>query len=168
MITIEDFVKAIDYKITGGAPYTWTCFGSDARWLESDTEDYSVSMVFDTTTQVVYCAEVHDYDKKRSYRIFNPSFKDAHDSESDKMHVDKSNAYDGVKFTDLETDEDWLEKASAIVKGESYDNRIQVPLTLSDDEMFRLMKLAHENDITLNKMVERILQTVIDKEKANA
>ena len=40
-----------------------------------------------------------------------------------------------------------------------------MPLTLSDDEMFKLMTMAHERDVTLNKMVEIILQEMIDRHK---
>jgi len=39
-----------------------------------------------------------------------------------------------------------------------------VPLDLADDELFRLMTLAHERDITLNQMVEQILREVIERE----
>jgi hypothetical protein len=43
-----------------------------------------------------------------------------------------------------------------------------VPLTLGDDEMFELMKMAHEQDITLNELVERLLRRVIDEEDLRA
>ena len=34
-------------------------------------------------------------------------------------------------------------------------------LTLGDDQMFELMKLAHERDVTLNQMVEIVLRNAI-------
>ena len=37
-----------------------------------------------------------------------------------------------------------------------------IELDLSEDEMFRLMQLAHEQDITLNQLISNILQQVID------
>jgi predicted DNA-binding ribbon-helix-helix protein len=36
---------------------------------------------------------------------------------------------------------------------------------LDRDEMFQLMQMAHERDITLNKLVEEILQKVIDNHR---
>ena len=42
------------------------------------------------------------------------------------------------------------------------DNRAEVELDLEDNELFDLMLLAHKQDITLNKLVEKILQEYID------
>lgn len=168
MITIKDFTEAVKYKITGGAEYQWQCFGPNARYLDADSlDDYSASIVFDSETQEVYIAEVWDYKKYRQYKLINPAYKEKYIAESNERGVEYDMALENAKFTILETDEDWIEKATAIVAGEEYDNRIEVPITLPDAEMFRLMKLAHENDITLNQMVERILQMAIDKEKSN-
>ena len=64
-------------------------------------------------------------------------------------------------MTELEVIEDWIEKATAIVAGKKYDKRIQVPLNLPDDVMFELMSMAHERDITLNKMVEEVLKFAV-------
>ena len=40
-----------------------------------------------------------------------------------------------------------------------------IELDLSEDEMFRLMRLAHEQDITLNQLINNILQQVIDQQE---
>ena len=48
--------------------------------------------------------------------------------------------------------------------GRDYDSRVQVPLELSEDELFRLMTMAHERDITLNQLVTDVIQRVIDQE----
>jgi hypothetical protein len=34
---------------------------------------------------------------------------------------------------------------------------------LENDQLFEIMKMAHERDITLNEMVESILRRVIDE-----
>lgn len=48
------------------------------------------------------------------------------------------------------------------------DNRVDVPIELTNDEWFSLMKLAHERDITLNQFVEEILMLAIeDAKKSN-
>ena len=36
---------------------------------------------------------------------------------------------------------------------------------LDDEQLFDLMKLAHERDITLNQMVEEVLRLAIEKHK---
>jgi hypothetical protein len=45
------------------------------------------------------------------------------------------------------------------------DTRVDVPLNLNQNELFKLMKLAHEQDITLNQLVESILRCKIDEVK---
>jgi hypothetical protein len=40
-----------------------------------------------------------------------------------------------------------------------------IELDLDDDELFRLMRLAHEQDITLNQLINNILQQVVDMHK---
>ena len=161
-ITIEDFMKCIQYKITDGDPYCCLCFGPNARsldyWNGFHTGDgVSVSMVFDTEDQTVYQMEAWDYSKKREYRWIHPDFRAALEAESMSRGVDFEESYDGYKFIDLETAEDMLEKATAIVNGEEYDSRISVPIDLDDSTMLALMTMAHEYDITFNKLVERIL-----------
>ena len=42
--------------------------------------------------------------------------------------------------------------------GIDYDERIQVPLELSDSLMNKLFRMAHDQDITLNELVENILR----------
>jgi hypothetical protein len=37
-----------------------------------------------------------------------------------------------------------------------------VELDLDDQELFKLMRLAHEQDITLNQLINNILQQVVD------
>jgi len=55
----------------------------------------------------------------------------------------------------------------SIKAGEKYDTRVEVPLELDDETSFKLMKMAHERDITFNQMVEEVLRTVIDAKKVS-
>jgi hypothetical protein len=82
--------------------------------------------------------------------------------EAKRRDVDRDQAWDDVNYVDLEADDDFIQKCLAIREGEDYDTRVSVPLTLGDDELFQLMKMAHERDLTLNQMVEQALQEVID------
>jgi len=61
-----------------------------------------------------------------------------------------------------------LEKARAIVLGEDYDSRIRIPVDMPDAELFVLMKMAHEQDITFNQLMINVLTAAIDSHKAPA
>jgi predicted HicB family RNase H-like nuclease len=43
------------------------------------------------------------------------------------------------------------------------DNRVTIKIDLEEDVLYQLMLRAHEQDITLNQMVERILREYIDE-----
>jgi hypothetical protein len=43
------------------------------------------------------------------------------------------------------------------------DNREDIEVELSDNEFCRIAKMAHERDITFNRMVEIILQEQIER-----
>ena len=43
------------------------------------------------------------------------------------------------------------------------DNRVDFEIELADEEWYTLMKIAHEQDITLNQLVERVLTAEIDR-----
>ena len=91
----------------------------------------------------------------------------SYDTEAADRNVDPNVAWDDVKWVDLETEEDFIEKATAMFKGEKFDTRIQVPLDLDNDTMLKLTMEAHKRDITLNQMVEEVLRNVIAEHEFN-
>ena len=158
--------EALDHKIVGGSEYQWSCW-DNARWLDYESDYAHASVVFNSKTQEIYTAEINDkLNEVKPYRWLNPDYKQLMIDESKERGVNPNQAWDDVNWYDLETQEDWLTKARAIMRGEEFDRRIDVPLELDDDTLFRLFKMAHERDITLNKMVEIVLQEVIDKHNA--
>ena len=162
MATLKDFLDTIDYKITEGSDYLWQCFGPNSYQLDSQTQDYTINVVFDKLDQTVYQLEAWDYRNDRYYRWLNPATLEAFKEECQEREIDYRMAIDTDPFVDLELAEDLFEKARAIMVDEDYDTRVKVPLTLPDDEMFTLMKMAHEQDITLNQLVENILRQMIE------
>ena len=46
------------------------------------------------------------------------------------------------------------------------DNRVTVQVDIEDDILFKLMLMAHEQDITHNQLVENILREFIERESA--
>lgn len=172
MLTLKDFMEVVNYRITEGSDYMWDCYGSSAYRLDSwngDLEGHTISIVFDTRTQVVYEVEAFDYKRERAYRMINPEFKDAFDAEIKTRDVPDEawERDDGspVKFVTLEVVEDFIEKASAIVEDIDYNTKVMVPLNLEKDELYDLMLMAHERDITLNQLVEEVLQLQIERMK---
>lgn len=164
MLTLKDFMEVVDYRITEGSDYMWQCFGPNAYRLDSwngDQEGHTVSILFDTKTQEVYQVEAFDYRNQRAYRMTNPFWQQAFKDECvDRDILDMAWEKDDgtpVKYTELEVEEDFLDKARSIVAGVDYDSRVKVPLNLDKETMFELMKLAHERDMTLNQLVEEVL-----------
>jgi hypothetical protein len=162
---IKDFLNSINNLHTSTERYTWHCFGPQSHQLEywNGKHDHSVSAsaVFDLISQKVFQMEVHDDDTKRCYRWTDPEFQRAFDLECAVHNMDPAVVYDDLRFTDLDVVADFLEKCQAIVSGRVYDTRVQVELNLGRDEMFDVMMLAHEQDITLNQLLEKTLQLAI-------
>lgn len=115
MITIDKWLRVINYQITGGHDYQWRSFGPDAYGLESDSDDYSFGILFDKKDQTVYQVSVCDYRNDRAYRMSNPKFVDAYRAEAAKKQISSSEAWEGVDFVELETVTDFVEKAEAII-----------------------------------------------------
>jgi hypothetical protein len=163
--------QSFNHKITSGSEYQWQCF-PNARFLDYESLYAHVGVIYNTETTEIYQADVSvkrdawEEDKK-PYRWTNPSYKDVYLNEAKQRNIDPDEAWDDIKWTELEVSEDWLEKATAIFNGEEFDTRVQVPIDLDNDTMFKLFMEAHKRDITLNKMVEIVLQEAINSHRVN-
>ena len=166
MITLKEWMEIVDYRITEGSDYCWHCYGNDVHMLDSwngEQDGYSFTVIFDTKTQVVYEVQAHDYVHNRAYRMINPDFQKKNKKEAKRRDIDKNNAWDDVNYVDIEVDDDFFQKCLAIKAGEDYDTRVSVPMDFSDEELLQYMKLAHEQDITFNQLVEQALREAIDR-----
>ena len=166
MLTLKDFFEVTNYRISEGSDYGWECYGTNAYRLDAwngEQDGHSHSIVFDTKTQEVYEVTSYDYRNNRAYRLMNPDFVKKHKKEAKRRQVDEKEAWDEVDYVDLEVAEDWIEKARAIEAEEDYDTRVQIPLNLDRDQMFEMMRMAHERDMTLNQFVEMILRQEIER-----
>lgn len=174
MITLKDFMEIVDYRITEGSDYQWACFGPTAYRLDSwngDQDGHTVSVLFDTHSQEVYQVEAFDYSNERAYRMTNPKYKDLYNEECEHRDVmDMAWERDDgtpVEYVDLDVEEDFIEKARAIVNGVEYDTRVKVSVEFTDDELLTYMKMAHDRDMTFNEFVEMALQSAIDSHMRN-
>ncbi len=153
MLTLKEWMELVDCRITEGSDYYSNIPGlySLTSW-NGEQDGYSLNIVFDPKDeQRVYCVEICDYANDRAYRIYDP-----------ELNVDKQ-AWDDVNFIELESDDDFIQKAQSIIAGEEYDERVSVPLDLDRDELFELMALAHEKDMTLNELVEEALRNFVNE-----
>jgi len=157
MITLKQFMETVNYRISEGGE--WYGFAPGAYSLDywnGNQDGHSLCVIFNTRDQTVFCVQACDYKNNRAYRYIHPDHR--------KEDLDKE-AWDNIEWTDLEDEADWLEKAQAIVAGRDYDTRVSIPLELGEVEMFRLMSMAHEQDITLNQLVAKVIQQVVDKHR---
>lgn len=168
-ISIKDFLELIDYSIDDSYQYQWNCFGNSALCISSNCDAYSIEIIFDTKNKTVYQMVALDLLKNKAYRMIHPSYKQAYFDEAKERGVDAFNVWENddsdceessnswVKYTDLDVEDDILEKAKAIFLGEEYDERVIIPLDFPKDKLFILMKSAHEQDITLNQYLNNII-----------
>jgi hypothetical protein len=162
MITLKQFLEAGQFRVNNGGQYGWHCYGLDAYMIDLQTgdsfESNSASIIFDQNTQEVYEVSVCDNNNDRAYRLTNVEYADARLAEAIDRAVSNTQAWEGVDYIELETEEDFVEKMTAIMSNQDYNTTISVPVELEDDVLFSLMRMAHEADLTLNKFVEKILR----------
>lgn len=166
MLNLKDWMEVVEYRITEGSEYCWKCYGYNVYQLDSwngEQEGHSFTIIFDTKTQEVYEVQAHDYRNNRAYRLINPNFATQQMKESSDRNISGNEAWDEVDYIDLETEEDWVEKARAIAAGINYDTRISMPIDFTDEELLKYMKVAHERDITFNQFIEEALRSAINE-----
>ncbi len=149
MITLKEWMEVANYRITEGGDY-FAYGGAYAltSW-SGDQDGYSIEIIFSPRTQEVYEVQACDYKHNRAYRLVHGDYRD------EKLNDE---AWDDTKWIDLESDDDWIQKALAIVAGEDYDTRVTIPLDLPEAELMVLFKAAHAEDMTFNDFVEKVLR----------
>jgi hypothetical protein len=149
MITLKEWMEVANYRITEGGDY-FAYGGAYAltSW-NGDQDGYSIEIIFSPRTQEVYEVQACDYKHQRAYRLVHGDYRD------EKLDEE---AWDNVNWVDLESDDDWIQKALSIVAGEDYDSRVSIPIDLPDRELMALFKAAHEADMTFNDFVEQVLR----------
>jgi len=156
MITLKEWMEIADYRVTEGSDYHVNIPGlySLSAW-NGEQDGWSFFVAFDPRDdQRVYVAEACDYKNNRAYRLRDPAINAGRAGRQ---------AWDDCDFVELESTDDFIQKALAIRSGEDYDTRVTVPVDFTDEELLRFMKMAHEQDITFNQLVERALEMAIDE-----
>ena len=171
MMNMPDWMELVDYRITGGGDYGWSCYGPNAYTLDSwngvhGEGGYSFSIVFSTKSQKVYEVSVCDYTNNRAYRMIAENKRDKYRKEAMERVVNLNEAWDDVDYVDLEVDDDFIQKCRAIRKGEDYDTGILVPIDLPDDLLLQAALEAHKRNITLNAYINMALADLVEKVKS--
>ena len=168
MITMKEWMEMVDYKITEGDTYGWSCYGPNAYRLDSwngvhGKGGYSFSIVFSTKSQKIYEVSMCDYTNDRAYRMINPKFQEKHRKEAESKSVLANQAWDDVDYVDLEVDDDFIQKALAIKAGEDYSTDVSIPIDLPDDLLMFAFKAAHAENMTFNDWMNQMLKSFVDK-----
>jgi len=168
MISMKEWMELVDYKITEGADYGWTCYGPNAYQLSSwnglhDKGGWSFNIVFSTKTQKVYEVEVCDYTNSRAYRMIVENKREKHRKEALSRNINLNEAWDNVEYVDLEVDDDFIQKCLAIKEGREYSTDVSVPLDLPDDLLMFAFKCAHAENMTFNDWMNKMLKAFIDE-----
>jgi hypothetical protein len=155
MITKQQFWDLVSGHEFVSRPYHYTFIGIISGSLHQLSKKYAndetwfLDIVFDANNDQIIEATVTDFKRNTHYRLKHekhPCYKE-------------DNA---CKFVDLETDEDFLEKAAAIINGEEYDTRVLIPIDFTQEELLKYMTLAHEQDITFNQWIENAIRAALD------
>ena len=162
MITVEQFLQTINYRITGGSEFLWKCYGPDAYSIDSDILDhYSASIYFNTKTSEVYEISVCDEINNRQYRWINPWFTEACAKEVTARGLDGNEFL--LKYTTIEVEYDMLEKLVGIVNKTEYDTRIVIEIEMADKDFLTFAKAAHAMDVSFNQFVETAIKSALEK-----
>ena len=171
MLNMREWMELVDYKITEGSDYGWSCYGPNSYSLNSwngihGDGGYSFNIVFSTKSQKVYEVSVCDYTNNRAYRMINPNNVEKHRKEAVARDVNFNEAWEDVDYVDLEVDDDFIQKCLAIKAGEDYDTCVLVPIDLPDDLLLQAALEAHKRNITLNAYINMALVDLVEKVKS--
>jgi hypothetical protein len=106
-----DVISAADARVSGGDPYLWSCYGSNAQFLEfrdSAGNGYS-HVIFDRNTYECYEIHVEVPNEDIAMRWVNPLYRSTFYKECEKRGIDPSVAWDNVNYTHVDTEELILE-----------------------------------------------------------
>ena len=164
---MKEWMELVDYNITEGSKYGWSCYGPNSYTLDSwngihGDGGYSFSIIFSTKSQKVYEVSVCDYTNNRAYRMIAENKQEKHRAEALERDVALNEAWDEVDYIDLEVVEDFMEKARAIRAGKDYADTVMVPLDIPEDLLMLAFKAAHKADMTFNDWMNWMLRDFID------
>lgn len=168
-MNLKDLLEVVNYQYESGGKYQWNCYGDDAYFIDFKTVSGKAigGAVVDTAGEI-YEAHVEVPNEPLCYRIVSPDYFPDYVAEAKSRNVDPYQAWDDVRYTNLETEEDFLEKFDAIVHERPFDRTIEIPLHLSEKDQLVLFRMAHESGMTFNAFMVQVLEDAVKKAKKKA
>ena len=162
------FCELTGHNLTEVARFLWPCYGENAynfSYWNEDHDGFSINTIVRLDGMIVEVVEVCDYAANRAYRWFNPNTgaREAYIKAAPAHCENYRQAWDDVDFVELDVLDDFIAKAEAIRDGRDYDDRVTMPIDISDEDFVSIARMAHDRDITFNQMVEHILREQIDR-----
>ena len=162
---LESFLKAINYRISAGSEFLWKCFGPNARYLDSENDNFTTYAIFDHETQHVYEVAISStYDGEIAYRWIDLDFIEAYKEESKNRNIDWMRMSEETTWATTDCFDDIIDKVTKILAGEEYDTRVVVTLDLDEDVKELIERAASLEGITIDEFIEKALRAVIEKE----
>jgi hypothetical protein len=165
-MNIKELLERVNYQFGSGGKFQWDCYGPDAFFIDFQTVDFTpCGGAIINSTGRVFEAHIEVPGEPICYKWVDPVFVQPYVEEAKRRNIDPNNAWDDVRYTDLDLEEDFLEKFDAIIHNRDFDRRILVPMDLSKEQLHQLFTLAHEADMSLNDFVAFILRRKIEQLK---
>lgn len=158
-MNVNNVLDTVKYRIAQSSPYLYQSFGMENPRIFDffDIEEEVAGNFTADESGKVYeiIAEIPNIGV--CYRWVDPEFRNTLYQDSIKRGVDPTVAWEDVKFTEVESEENILFKVHCIC------NRIYVNASenlvqeLSDTTLLKLAKIAAENDITINSVITKMI-----------
>lgn len=167
MTKLKKFLKAIDHRIVEGAEFQWSCYGPDARMLDTRTEYGEASCVYDSITQFLYEVNAHDsLGRKESFRWVHKDYREVMKAEAKQRGLDHKEFLEGEKWSDTDSLEDMLDKVYGIINNRRFDHNVVMEFDLDEATLADLQRAALIRNQTVDDFIEDALRAVIEKEEA--
>jgi hypothetical protein len=164
---LERFMIAVEYRISSSYEHLYECGDSSLSVLCSDKDGvYSTEVAINLKTNDTMYLNVWDYKNKRMYNYFP-------DKEFMKEYLEeyaiKKPYYvhpdDVIEEVNLDVEEDYFDKLYCIINEIDYNTDVLCKLDIDDDILIKLALKAHENNVTLNDYIVRLLTEYVYNEE---
>jgi hypothetical protein len=172
---ILQFLEYTEFKIIGGSQESMTTefYGPDARTVLIDlpyhVDGYhlgaEIECSFDSKTLEIY--EVVIYSEKLDgmmlWRFSEEPYSDWRKKVCVKLGIDDSISTDGHQYIDISEGE-MLSIIDEIKNNQKNTDETEIELVgLSDDEIYALMRMAHERNMTFNDFANSVISEYISQ-----
>jgi len=168
IISSDQIFQVMDHDVEEFWRYCWNCYGKFAYGVDFNCQSKNeVSFIHNPITREVFEITAYDFHNDRAYRWIHPDYVESHIAESEEIGADPHDSYIGGTFIDIDVKQDILDRMIAIADGDDYDTRVTIPIDISDEDLLKLMKQAHELDMTFNNYVEMVIENMLGEKHEN-